>query len=97
MAASIRLRVLTDEGLALEDEAVSVIAPGEGGSVGFLRHHAPLITTLAPGKLTWRRSDGRLRTAQLGAGFLEVLHDRLTVLTDRFAEPASPPTRQTPG
>ena len=44
MADPITLRVLTDAGLAIEDQAVSVIAPGEVGYLGVLHNHAPLIT-----------------------------------------------------
>lgn len=86
MAGAIRLRVLTDSGVALEDDAVSVIAPGERGYVGFLRNHAPLITTLGAGKLIWRRSDGRTKTARIRGGLLEISRNRLTILTDAVQE-----------
>ena len=51
----IALTVLTHEGVALEAQAASVIAPGEVGYLGLLRNHAPLVTTLIPGTLKWRR------------------------------------------
>ena len=82
MAGAIHLRVLTEAGLALEEQADSVIAPGERGYLGFLRHHAPLVTTVSPGALTWRTGEGLVRVARVGAGLLEILHDRLTLLTD---------------
>ena len=97
MAVGLALRILTPEGVALSEEAISVIGPGERGYLGVLRNHAPLVTTLVPGKLTWQRTSGERKTVQLGAGFLEVVHNRLTVLTDRFAETAFPPIRQVPG
>lgn len=81
------LKILTAEGLAFEDEAVSVTARGERGYVGFLRNHAPLVTILSPGKLSWRRPDGQRRTARLGAGLLEIVHNRLTILTDAVTQP----------
>ena len=87
MAGAITLRVLTQEGVLLEDEAVSVVAPGGLGYLGMLRHHAPLVTTLTPGKLTWKRPDGERRTARLGAGLLEVQHNHITILTDAVSEP----------
>lgn len=86
MASSIRLRVLTDAGLAIEDEAVSIIAPGERGYVGFLRNHAPLVTTLRAGKLWWRTPAGGSRTAHIGEGLLEISRNRLTVLTAQVEE-----------
>jgi F-type H+-transporting ATPase subunit epsilon len=91
----ILLRVLTDAGLAIEDQAVSVIAPGELGYLGILKNHAPLVTTLSPGKLTWRRPSGVTNTARVGTGLLEILHNRLTILTDTFSMPEreTPPAR----
>ena len=85
---TIVLKVLTPEGLAFEDEAVSVVAHGERGNVGFLRHHAPLVTTLTPGRLSWRRPGGERRIVQVGAGLLELVKDRLTLLTDSVSEPS---------
>ena len=82
MSEAIALKVLTHEGVALEEPATSVIAPGELGYLGMLRHHAPLVTTLSPGTLTWQRPSGERRTARLGAGLLEVVHNHITILTD---------------
>ena len=89
MADPLTLRVLTSEGLALEDRAVSVIAPGELGYLGMLRNHAPLVTTLQPGLLTWRRADGDTHRRRIGAGLLEVAHNQVTILTDTVAEAAA--------
>ncbi len=78
----ITLRVLTHEGVALEETATSVIAPGSPGYLGMLRNHAPLVTTLQPGKLSWKQSTGERRTARIGSGLLEVVRNRITILTD---------------
>ncbi len=82
----ITLRVLTDGGLAIEDQAVSIVAPGEIGYLGVLRNHAPLVTTISPGKLTWRRSDGSRRTVHVGSGLFEVAGNRCTLLTSTVSE-----------
>ena len=87
MTTAITLRVLTGEGVALEDQAVSIIAPGEPGYLGILRDHAPLVTTLKPGTLTWRRSSGESLRATLGAGLLEVARNQVTILTDAVGHP----------
>ena len=89
MATAILLRVLTQAGLAIEDDAVSIIAPGEVGYLGILRNHAPLVTTLKPGTLTWRRPDGATRTRLIGDGLLEIAHNRCTLLTSSVSEPAT--------
>ena len=86
MADAITLRVLTQAGPAIEDEAVSIIAPGEVGYLGILRNHAPLVTTLKPGTLTWRRPDGDQRAVRLGSGLLEVQRNHVTILTEEVSE-----------
>jgi len=87
MTKAIALKVLTQEGVALEEQAVSVIAPGEPGYLGILRDHAPLVTTLTPGTLTWRRPSGERLTASVGAGLLEVAKNHVTILTDAISMP----------
>ena len=86
MADPMMLRVLTQEGLVFEDRAVSVIAPGELGYLGMLKNHAPLVTTLAPGKLIWRRTSGERHVRHIGAGLLEVVRNQVTILTDSVAD-----------
>ena len=84
MADPITLRVLTSEGLVVADTAISVIAPGEIGYLGILKNHAPLVTTLQPGKLTWRHAAGDQVVRMVGCGLLEVVKNRVTILTDRI-------------
>ena len=81
MATAISLKVLTHEGLVVSDDAVSVIAPGGRGYVGMLRNHAPMVTTVTPGMLTWTRADGTRRQMKVGEGLLEIVKNRLTMLT----------------
>lgn len=87
MAEPILLRVLTEAGVAIEDQAVSVVAPGEVGYLGVLRNHAPLVTTLTSGTLAWRRPDGSREARRIGAGLLEVAENRVTLLTSHVEQP----------
>jgi F-type H+-transporting ATPase subunit epsilon len=84
---AIQVHVLTNTGTAVEDEAVSVVAPGELGYLGVLRRHAPLVTTLVPGRLRYRTHDGTTKTFRLGAGLMEIVRDRLTILTESISQP----------
>ena len=85
MANTISLKVLTHEGLVVSDETVSVVAPGGRGYVGMLRNHAPMVTTIQPGKLTWQRADGMRRTISVGEGLLEIARNQCTVLVASVA------------
>jgi len=88
----ITLTVLTQEGLAFEESASSIVAPGEVGYLGILRNHAPLVTTLKPGELTWRGTNGQRQTRHIGEGLLEIVQNRCTILTSRIEEsPAASP------
>ena len=86
MARTIQVRVITNEGQALADEAVSIRAPGELGYLGILYNHAPLVTTLQPGRFTWRRPSGETLALQVEQGLLEIAHNQLTVLTASVSE-----------
>jgi len=86
MPKPIALRVLTESGIAVEEQAVSIIAPGGLGYVGFLSNHAPLVTTIVPGKLTWRTPTGQTRTIRVGGGALEIRKNCCTLLTSVVSE-----------
>ncbi len=86
ISRKISIRVLTSQGLAVEDEAVSLRAPGGLGSFGVLYNHAPMVSTLTPGKLQWKRPDGTLRALLIGEGIFEVAKNQCTVLTSSIQE-----------
>lgn len=88
MATPMTLRVLTEAGLALDDLAVSIRAPGEIGYLGVLSHHAPLVTTLQPGTLSWRTPGGQTHQRRIGTGLFEVSHNLVTILTSTVSEVA---------
>jgi len=90
MARLLQLRVVTTTGQTVADEAVSVRAPGERGDVGILYNHAPLVSVLRPGMLIWRGAGGARQTARIGAGLMEVLKNRVTILTDVLSQPTEP-------
>ena len=86
MAKTVTLRVVTLEGVALEDRATSVVAPGELGYLGVLHNHAPLVTTLKAGKLSWQPAAGPRRAVMIGDGLMEIAKNRLTILTSSYQE-----------
>jgi F-type H+-transporting ATPase subunit epsilon len=80
--ATLRLEIITAEGVVLTDEAVeSVQVPASEGMVGILPRHAPLMTTLAPGELLMRKGDEEESFFVTG-GFLEVRDNHVAVLAD---------------
>ena len=49
--SSIRLDIVTAEGVVYSEDVDVVVAPGIEGQLGILPHHAPLMTTLQAGEL----------------------------------------------
>ena len=82
MDNSFSLKVMTPEEEFFEGPAVSVTAPGTLGYLGILKNHAPLVTTVDKGKLSFRDPEGHSRSFKIEGGFLEVLDNRVLVLTE---------------
>ena len=76
------MKLVTPQRKVLESEVVALQVPGSEGYLGILAHHAPLITTLQPGRLDVRVPGGALRSFAVSGGFLEVSANRATVLAD---------------
>jgi F-type H+-transporting ATPase subunit epsilon len=79
----IALEVVTPQGVALGEAVDEVIAPGEEGEFGVLPGHLPMLADLKVGLLHYRKGT-KLTDVAIGAGFAEVLRDKVLVLTDRF-------------
>lgn len=78
------LTIITPEKVVFNEQVVSLTAPGQLGYLGILAHHAPLMTSLVPGKLTLRRGDSGEQTIVMAVdgGFLEFSHNQATLLAD---------------
>jgi F-type H+-transporting ATPase subunit epsilon len=76
------LSIATPEKVFYEDRVESVTAPGADGYLGVLSHHAPLITTLLPGKVVVRDNEKQTMVFAVSGGFLEVSRNQATLLAD---------------
>jgi F-type H+-transporting ATPase subunit epsilon len=80
---SIQLIVVTPERQLLRESVVEVTVPGLDGQLGILPGHAPLMTELGIGELSYRMStSGQPVVLAVISGFAEVLPDRVTVLAE---------------
>ena len=79
------LEILTPRRIVFNGEVVSLTAPGTLGYLGVLANHAPLVTTLVPGKVIYRDPSGHTAILQsIGTGLLEVYKNRATLLADEI-------------
>ena len=76
------LEVVTPEGVAFAGEAEMVVVPGAAGQLGVLANHAPLISTLKPGRPRVTDAEGGEHLFATGEGFIQVRHNRTLVLVD---------------
>ena len=76
------LTIVTPEKIFYEDEITSLIAPGSEGYLGVLTNHAPLITGLAPGKLTVKDENNQEVNFAVSSGFMGVFKNQVTILAD---------------
>lgn len=80
---SIQLIVVTPERQLLRESVVEVTVPGLDGQLGILPGHAPLMTELGIGELSYRTStSSQPIVLAVISGFAEVLGDRVTVLAE---------------
>jgi F-type H+-transporting ATPase subunit epsilon len=83
---ALKLVVVTPEKMVVDAEADQVEVPGQLGYLGILPGHAPLISLLTTGVLTYR-SGGSEKSLAISAGFVEVAGDAVSVLADLAEEP----------
>jgi ATP synthase delta/epsilon subunit-like protein len=75
---AIELIIVTPQRLLLREKVASVQLPGASGELGILPGHAPLITELGNGELSYKASGGGEPVVlAVLSGFAEVLPDRV--------------------
>jgi F-type H+-transporting ATPase subunit epsilon len=86
MADTFELEIVTPEKLVVKDVAEEAQIPGKSGYLGILPGHAPLITELAVGEITYKTS-GTVKHISVAWGFAEVLPTKVTILAETAERP----------
>ena len=82
-AEAIELVIVTPQRQLLRQGVAEVQLPGANGYLGVLPGHAPLMTELDIGELSYRDTGGKESShVAIVRGFAEVLPDRVTVLAE---------------
>lgn len=86
MADTIQLEIVTPDRMIVSDTATEVQIPGKTGYLGILPGHAPLITEIAVGEITYRTAN-EIRHISVAWGFAEVLPEKVTILAETAERP----------
>jgi F-type H+-transporting ATPase subunit epsilon len=81
MAETFQFEIVTPEKLVVRDVAEEMQIPAKNGYIGVLPGHAPLITELAVGEISYR-NNGYTHHLAVAWGFAEVLPDKVTILAE---------------
>lgn len=81
MADRIQLEVVTPTGPVVSQEVDIVTAPGVDGEFGVLANHAPFLSTIKIGSLTFKQGN-TTEVFMVSGGFCEVSNNKITFLVE---------------
>ena len=81
MSATLKLEIVTPEGVAYSDAVDMVTLPGSEGELGIFPMHVPLMTQVVPGEIFVKQGAEQFILA-VGDGFAEITGERVSILTD---------------
>ena len=81
MANTLKLEIVTPEGVTYSEDVEMVTLPGSEGEMGIYPNHVALMTQVVAGEVAARRN-GRDEFLAVGEGFVEITGERVAILTD---------------
>src|SRR5262245_16895534 len=81
MAKTLRLEIVTPEGMVSSADVEMVTLPAIEGQIGVFPEHIRLMTQMVPGAMIVHRN-GRDEFVAVGEGLIEITNDRVSILTD---------------
>lgn len=81
MADTFQLEVVTPERLLVDEQVTEAQLPGKNGYMGVLAGHAPLLSALGAGLLSYDGGNGA-HTIVIAGGFVEISDNHVRVLAD---------------
>lgn len=79
------LEIITPDKSVFDGEVDSATFPGSKGSFQVLNNHAPIISTLQPGKVSYKKN-GAETEMLVNGGIVEVLNNNITLLAEEITE-----------
>ena len=86
LPTEIHLEIVTPDRQVVREKVVAISVPGKEGYMGILPGHAPLLSLLKVGELSYTQGNATYYLA-VNWGFVEVLPDRVIVLAETAERP----------
>ena len=86
MEPTYRFKILSPKRQVLDDQVVSIVAPGNAGYFGVLANHAPFISTMKAGEVTVRFPNGTDRRFRIDGGIFRVTRNSAVLLAETVEE-----------
>ena len=77
-----KLKIITPDKEVFSGEVDLVQVPGSKGSFQVLKNHAPIISTLDPGRVKVIDSEGKTSNMNIGGGVIEVKNNEIIILAE---------------
>jgi len=82
MADSFNFELVSPERLLMSATVSEVVIPGMDGEMTVMAHHAPTMTTIKPGVVTVKTTDGATERYVVFGGFADIVPDGCTLLAE---------------
>jgi len=79
---TLQVELVSPEQILYSGEADMVVCRTTDGEIAFLTGHAPFVGTLGIGVVKINEPGGEVERAAVHGGFVEVSHDKVTILSD---------------
>lgn len=77
-----QLEILTPEHKVYSGKVYGIQLPGTEGSFEILENHAPMIASLAKGKMKVLKEKNSVQTYEIAGGFIEMINNKASVLIE---------------
>ena len=81
--AAFTFELVSPEKILFSGDVEQVVVPGTEGDFAVLKDHAPVMSALRPGVLTYTDAKGTAETVFIRGGFVDATPSLLTVLADQ--------------
>ncbi|UCG51605.1 MAG: hypothetical protein JSW58_15695 [Candidatus Latescibacterota bacterium] len=90
MEPTYRFTILSPKEKILDEDVVSIVAPGAAGYFGVLANHAPLLSTMEEGNLKVTMPGGEEKWFKIEGGIFRVAHNSAVLLTESVQAISAP-------